>query len=169
MEHQCCLTEIPTSPLLSVERPKCSLASSTPLASLLSTMATTADEETAPLLAPEGSGNAPTSPSLSSRLSTALASPKSLNGLEKLLAALAVFLLLLTATFAGLFAGEAVKLGKEEKHHGGKHGGATVTATSTVSGPTATVTASPLPHLPGKNVSPPCCSSLNQQCVLTSG
>jgi len=117
-------------------------------------MATTADEETAPLLAPEGSGNAPTSPSLSSRLSTALKSPKSLNGLEKLLAALAVFLLLLTATFAGLFAGEAVKLGKEEKHHGGgKHGGATVTATSTVSGPTATVTASPLPRLPGKNVS----------------
>ncbi|ORY60370.1 hypothetical protein BCR35DRAFT_355234 [Leucosporidium creatinivorum] len=113
-------------------------------------MATAADEETAPLLATESSGNAPSSPSLSSRLSTALTSPRSLNGLEKLLAALAVFLLLLTATFAGLFAGEAVKLG-EEKHHGRKHGGATVTATSTVSGPTATVTASPLPHLPGKN------------------
>lgn len=121
-------------------------------------MATTADEETAPLLAPESSGNAPSSPSLSSRLSAALSRPASLNGLEKLLAAIAVFLLLLTATFAGLFAGEAAKLGKEEKHHRkhehGGHGGVTLTATSTLSGPTATATATPVPRPPSKNVSP---------------
>lgn len=110
------------------------------------------DEETAPLLANQP-GNPPSSPSLSSRVHAALARPASLNGLEKLLAAIAVFLLLLTATFAGLFAGEAVKLGKEERHHRHEKGHGP-TATSTLTGPTATVTATPTPRLPGNNVSP---------------
>lgn len=112
-----------------------------------------ADEETAPLLAAESSSNPPTSSSLSSRISTALSRPKSLNGLEKLLAAISVFLLLLVATFAGLFAGEAVVLDRS-KHENEDHHPTTVirttTATSTVPGPT--VTASPLPHIPGDNV-----------------
>ncbi|GAA5842860.1 hypothetical protein JCM11251_005829 [Rhodosporidiobolus azoricus] len=90
----------------------------------------------------------PADQSLSSRIRTALNNPKALTGLEKALALLAVFFLLLTATFSGLFAGEAVKYKHEKQarrhdrqhHHPGRPT-ATVTATTTIGGPTAT----PLP------------------------
>ena len=107
------------------------------------------DAESAPLLDADGSDAAPAPQSLSSRLQTALSDPSSLNSLEKSLAALAVFFLLLTATGFGLFAGEAVKLGQVER--GRSTVTATATRTTTVLGPTTT--ALPLPKLPGKNVS----------------
>lgn len=123
-----------------------------------------ADEESSPLLAapidPVASGNPPTSSSLSSRIQTALSRPASLNGLEKLLFAFAVLFLLISATFIGLFAGEAVKLGQEKrKHHhgdgklpdkGGKHHGGgdpRTTVTTFLPGPTGK------PHTPGNKVS----------------
>lgn len=74
-----------------------------------------ADEESTPLLSPDGESEPQ---GLSHRVKTALSNPASLNGLEKALAALAVFLLLLTATGFGLFAGEAVKLGQEVSPRG---------------------------------------------------
>ncbi|GAA5872434.1 hypothetical protein JCM8547_000924 [Rhodosporidiobolus lusitaniae] len=112
-------------------------------------------EEEAPLITSSDSAGPGTDapPSLTQRTRDALRNPKKLNGLEKALAALAIFLLLLSATFSGLFAGEVVKY-KRAKHTL-KHRPppayptATVTATSTIPGPTTT--ASPLPKHPGKN------------------
>ncbi|KAL8292016.1 hypothetical protein RQP46_001482 [Phenoliferia psychrophenolica] len=103
------------------------------------------DEET-PLLPDEGQA-APES--FSDRVSTALSKPSALNGLEKGLAALVVFFLLLTATGFGLFAGESVKLGHEREHNAGKRPTSTVTATATIPGPTST--SIPTPSPPGKN------------------
>ncbi|KAI5481088.1 endothelin-converting enzyme, metalloendopeptidase [Pseudohyphozyma bogoriensis] len=95
------------------------------------------NDEEAPLLG--GSADAP--PSLQNRVNAALASPKALNGLERLLAAGVVLFVLLTATGFGLFAGEAVKLGQQ-------HDGVTSTVTHTH---TATATA---PHSPPTAVPP---------------
>jgi len=121
------------------------------------------DEEQQPLL---GDDARPAErSSLNERVQTALHNPKRLNALEKTLAGLAIGLLLLTATGFGLFAGEATKLGRERKHNRSHRGGEgdrptrTVTATSTVAGPTTT--AVPPPKQPGhKNVSLSSSSSL---------
>ena len=67
-------------------------------------------DEEQPLLPEEGQD---VPQGFSDRVSTALSKPSALNGLEKALAALVVFFLLLTATGFGLFAGESVKLGHE--------------------------------------------------------
>lgn len=75
----------------------------------LAPLITMDDEEQQPLL----SGGQTEPQSFSERISTALKEPSALNGLEKGLAALVVFFLLLTATGFGLFAGESVKLGHE--------------------------------------------------------
>ncbi|GAA6062373.1 hypothetical protein JCM10212_004219 [Sporobolomyces blumeae] len=95
-------------------------------------------------------------PSFSTRVRTALHHPTRLNGLERILAVSAILFFLLTATFTGLYAGEAVKLGRERgKHHsgGGRHAPTTtVTATSTVPGPTVTAVPPPQPtKQPGKD------------------
>lgn len=108
-----------------------------------------ADAESAPLLQSEGSHEAAPPQSFSARLQSALSNPSSLNGLEKSLAALTVFFLLLTATGFGLFAGEAVKLGQAER--GRSTVTETATRTTTVLGPTTTT--KPVPKLPGSNVS----------------
>ncbi|SCZ89621.1 BZ3500_MvSof-1268-A1-R1_Chr9g10493 [Microbotryum saponariae] len=116
-----------------------------------------ADVERSPLLGNEAAGTSEdpsSSPSLRGRIEAALSSPKRLNGLEKLLAALAIVLLLTTATFAGLFAGEAVALKKAKDHHHQKHkhhdqGRPTVTSTVTVPAPTSTGV--PPPKQPKKN------------------
>ncbi|SCV69812.1 BQ2448_1206 [Microbotryum intermedium] len=116
-----------------------------------------ADEERSPLLGNDTAGtdeDPSSSPSLRGRIGAALSSPKRLNGLEKLLAALAVVLLLTTATFAGLFAGEAVALKKAKDHHHRKHGQGRATVTSTVTVPAPTSTGVPAPKQPKKNVSP---------------
>lgn len=114
--------------------------------------------ESEPLLASEQSHNTRQSSSLSARIRAALAEPQTaLNGLEKLLAAGCVVFLLLTATFAGLFAGEAVRLGKERRHDGGgRHGEVTTTvtasvpATTTSHGSTTVVPGPPGPTSTGK-------------------
>ncbi|GAA5902051.1 hypothetical protein JCM6882_000177 [Rhodosporidiobolus microsporus] len=118
-----------------------------------------AEHERAPLLgeynadiATEDTAAAPADQSFSSRIRTALNHPTRLTGLEKALALLVVFFLLLTATFSGLFAGEVVKYKHEKEarrhdrdHRQPGHGGPTVTATatSTVPGPTTTVVPGP--------------------------
>ncbi|KAK4700963.1 hypothetical protein P7C70_g5275, partial [Phenoliferia sp. Uapishka_3] len=106
-------------------------------------------DEEQPLLPTEGQ-EAPES--FSERVSTALSKPSALNGLEKGLAALAVFFLLLTATGFGLFAGEAVKLGHERKSHQSDrpHITATMTATATSNYPGPT-SSPPSPSPPGRN------------------
>ncbi|GAA5880490.1 hypothetical protein JCM16303_005402 [Sporobolomyces ruberrimus] len=110
-------------------------------------------DERQPLLGEEERHSTdPQGQSFSERFSSALREPKRLNGLEKALAAVAILLLLLTATGFGLFAGEATKLGRERRHRGGEAGDrptATVTATSTVSAPTSTPTHHP--KNPGKS------------------
>lgn len=85
------------------------------------------DEET-PLLARDGDEGPP--PPLASRLTSVLATPSSLNSLERFLALSAVFFLLLSVTGFGLFTGEAVRAGRAEK------GRATVTQTVARPGPT---------------------------------
>lgn len=119
-----------------------------------STMSNHADERQPLLGEEERHSTDPQGQSFSERFSSALREPKRLNGLEKALAAVAILLLLLTATGFGLFAGEATKLGRERRHRGGEGGDrptATVTATSTVSAPTSTPTRHP--KHPGKSVS----------------
>lgn len=101
------------------------------------------DEEQQPLLGSEAHPVDPATQSLSSRLRSALDSPRTLTALEKALALLAVVLLLTTATFAGLFGGEAVKYDRLKRHrpHSSPVPTATVTATrttSTLHGPTPT-------------------------------
>ncbi|GAA5975104.1 hypothetical protein JCM21900_001601, partial [Sporobolomyces salmonicolor] len=117
-------------------------------------MSTGASDEEQPLLG-EAAGPADAAPpSFSDRLHAALREPKRLNGLEKALAALAVFFLLLTATGFGLFAGEAVKYRRGHTPTQPPPGGPTrtVTATSTVAGPTTTVVPPRQPpKAPGKN------------------
>ncbi|GAA6040657.1 hypothetical protein JCM8097_008090 [Rhodosporidiobolus ruineniae] len=122
-------------------------------------MSTTArDEEDAPLLATydtagEEAAASAAPASFSTRARSALRNPKRLNGLERALAILAILLLVLTAVFAGLFAGEAVKYHRLERawRHDHQHPPApqptsTVTATKTAApGPTGR------PGHPGKN------------------
>lgn len=135
------------------------LFSASSLARSLVKMSTPHPEEE-PLLPTDHDSTMDESPqSFSSRTRSALRSPKSLNGLEKALAALSILLLLLTAVFSGLFAGEAVKL-KRERHRPPpspphrNHPTSTVTATATVPGPTQTSPVPPKqPGTPGKNVS----------------
>lgn len=110
------------------------------------------------MLASEQSHNPQSSSSLSSRVRSGLAQPGKLNGLEKLLALVCVILLLTTATFAGLFAGEAVQLNKYKHRHDrdgghGDHdgrggGGGTTIVTSTLTA-TATATQSSVILPPG--------------------
>ena len=98
-----------------------------------------ADEEREPLLGSDAHPVDPADQPLGTRLRTALNSPKRLTALEKALAAVAVAFLLSTATFAGLFGGEAVKYG-HLKHRVSRHH---------PSAPTATVTATRTTHVPG--------------------
>ncbi|GAA5903499.1 CCR4-NOT core ubiquitin-protein ligase subunit MOT2 [Sporobolomyces salmoneus] len=126
------------------------------------------DEEQQPLLGDNGDNDArPTEQSFGERIESALRNPKRLNGLEKALAAGLVLFVLLTATGFGLFAGEATKLGRERKsHHRGHGGGATrtVTATSTIPGPTTTsLPPTQPPKKPGKDE-----LCLTPDCTLTS-
>ncbi|GJN91329.1 hypothetical protein Rhopal_004350-T1 [Rhodotorula paludigena] len=80
-------------------------------------MSRAAADEQEPLLGDEAQpADAAPSRSLSSRLRTALHEPRRLTGLEKALAALAIVLLLTTATGFGLFAGEAVRYGNLKRH-----------------------------------------------------
>ncbi|GAA5953284.1 hypothetical protein JCM3765_007462 [Sporobolomyces pararoseus] len=108
------------------------------------------DQEREPLLGEDAQpSQRRESQSLNERVQSALSNPKRMNGLEKALAALSILLLLLTATGFGLFAGEATKLGKERKdwHRGGEHQPTkTITATSTVVGPTTTAVPPKHPH-----------------------
>ncbi|GAA5916762.1 hypothetical protein JCM8208_001681 [Rhodotorula glutinis] len=113
-----------------------------------------ADEEREPLLGSDAHPVDPSDESLGNRIRLALASPKRLTALEKALAALAVVFLLSTATFAGLFGGEAVKYGhlkhRVSRHHPVPAPTATVTATATATrthapGPTGVPPAPPAP------------------------
>lgn len=109
--------------------------------------ASATDVESAALLDhPEHTHSDP--PSLQQRIQTALHSPKALNGLEKLLGLLTVFLLLVAATGFGLFAGTAVKLG----HKSPTTVTTSVPYTKTVDVPGPTKTAYP-PKRPNKSVS----------------
>ncbi|GAA5935913.1 CCR4-NOT core ubiquitin-protein ligase subunit MOT2 [Sporobolomyces koalae] len=126
------------------------------------------DAERQPLLGDSASPADPTPRSFRQRVHEALHNPKRLNGLEKALAMLAILLLLLTATGFGLFAGEATKLSKARR--GGEHEHRpdrptrTVTATSTVIGPTTT--AVPPTHPPKRPDSGDVC--LTPDCTRTA-
>ncbi|GAA5931410.1 hypothetical protein JCM3775_005017 [Rhodotorula graminis] len=107
------------------------------------------DEEREPLLGEDAHAVDPADEPLGTRLRTALSSPKRLTALEKALAALAVVFLLSTATFAGLFGGEAVKYGRLKHRVSRHHPGAPAPA------PTSTVTATRTTHVPGPTGVPP--------------
>ncbi|KAM0749064.1 zincin [Meredithblackwellia eburnea MCA 4105] len=111
------------------------------------------DEESAPLLQNDSQPHAEQQ-SFQARISTVLAKPSALTSLEKALAALAVFFLLLTATGFGLFAGEAVKLGHETRK-----GHKTVTRTSTATIPGPTSTRAPVPPSPPHKNAETCLTS----------
>lgn len=112
----------------------------------MSEPAPASDVESAPLLTGANAEAAADPPSLEQRIKTALHNPSHLNGLEKVLALAALFLFLVAATGFGLFAGTAVKLGKEHKQPKHVPGGvitttvgSTSTRTVSVPGPTQTV------------------------------
>ncbi|KAK4051442.1 hypothetical protein OIV83_002926 [Microbotryomycetes sp. JL201] len=112
------------------------------------------DDDAAAEASAESSPSA-SSHALGTRVKQALHDPSKLNGLEKLFGLLVVVLLLLTATFAGLFAGEKVALDRQ-RHR------------SSPLPPSRTVTASPLPTtssaaLPGPTKKP----SKNDQVCTT--
>ncbi|GAA6014145.1 hypothetical protein JCM11491_004119 [Sporobolomyces phaffii] len=125
------------------------------------------DEEQQPLLGDEA-GPADNEPQgFRQRFSSALHNPKRLNGLEKALAALSILLLLLTALGFGLFAGEAVSGKERQRHrHGGERPTRTVTATSTLVGPTTT--AVPGPTHPPKHPDKGKGLCLTADCTLTA-
>ncbi|KAM0789178.1 hypothetical protein ACM66B_000026 [Microbotryomycetes sp. NB124-2] len=86
---------------------------------------------------------------LSARVQQALSDPSKLTGLEKLFGLLVVVLLLLTATFAGLFAGEKVALDRQ-RHRNPPNRQPSLTVTATAS-PLPTKTT---PHAPGPTKKP---------------
>ncbi|KAK4057153.1 hypothetical protein OIO90_001648 [Microbotryomycetes sp. JL221] len=101
-----------------------------------------------------GAAHESSSSSLSNRLKQALQDPSKLNGLEKLFASLVIVLLLLTATFAGMFAGEKVALDRQRHRNvpskplpSTTQPAITLTTTATSSEPTSTRQ----PSKPGRN------------------